>query len=75
LTFHENDRQQIDGVDCMIVEPDIDYFKSQASHTLLEVIPNFFSGNLSDPKVVYVLRWVAGHHANVAEFNPPYTIQ
>lgn len=75
LTFHENDRQQIDGVDCVIVEPDIDYFKNQASHTLLEVIPNFFSGNLTDPKAVYVLRWIAGHHANVAEFNPPYTIQ
>lgn len=75
LTFHENDTRQIDGVDCVIVEPDMDYFKDTGSHTLLEVIPNLFGHRLTDPKTVYVLRWIAGHHANVAEFNPPYTIQ
>jgi hypothetical protein len=24
--------------------------------------------------VVYVLRWIAGRHAGVAEFNPPYIV-
>jgi hypothetical protein len=27
LTFHENQRQTIDGIDCIYVEPDIDYYK------------------------------------------------
>jgi hypothetical protein len=29
---------------------------------------------LTDPKKVYVLRWIAGRHAGVPEFAPPYTI-
>lgn len=29
---------------------------------------------LTDPKQVYVLRWIAGKHAGVPEFDPPYTI-
>ena len=40
LTFHENDKQTIDGTKCIVVEPDIDYEKDIAAHTLLEVIPN-----------------------------------
>jgi hypothetical protein len=72
LTFHENE-QSPDGTTWVLVEPDIDYFRDMAAHTLLEVIPGFFS--LTDPKTVYVLRWVAGHQANMPEFNPPYTIR
>jgi hypothetical protein len=74
LTFHEGDRQTIDGVDCILVEPDIDYFKDLLSHALLEVIPSAISGGLSNPTTVYVLRWIAGRHAGVPEFNPPFTI-
>jgi hypothetical protein len=74
LTFHENETQSIDGVDCVAVEPDIDYFKDLAAHALLEVIANALSGNLTDPKAVYVLRWIAGRRAGVPEFSPPYTI-
>ncbi len=74
LTFHEKDTKQIDGVQCIKVEPDIDYFKDLGAHTLLEVIPNSIVHGLTDPKQVYVLRWIAGKHAGVPEFAPPYTI-
>jgi hypothetical protein len=75
LTFHENNRQTIDGVDCVYVEPDIDYFKDPAAHLLLEVIPNGLTGNVSNPRVVYVLRWIAGRHAGIPNFDPLYTIE
>jgi len=74
LTFHENDTRTIDGVPCVKIEPDIDYFRDPAAHLLLEVIPNAVTGGLTDPRQVYVLRWIAGQHAGVPEFNPPYTI-
>ena len=75
LTFHENNRRTIEGVDCVYVEPDIDYFKDPAAHLLLEVIPNKLTGNVSNPRAVYVLRWIAGRHAGVPEFDPLYTIE
>ena len=74
LTFHENDTRRIDGVRCVKVEPDMDYYKDVGAHTLLEVLPNTISGRLTDPKQVYMLRWIAGRHAGVPEFDPPYTI-
>jgi hypothetical protein len=74
LTFHEEDTKTIDGVSCVKVEPDIDYYKDLGAHALLEVIPNTISGRLTDPKQVYVLRWMAGRMAGVPEFDPPYTI-
>jgi hypothetical protein len=55
-------------VDCIKVEPDIDYFQDLGAHTLLEVIPNSITHGLTDPKKVYVLRWLAGRHAGVPEF-------
>lgn len=75
LTFHEGKRQTIGGVDCVYVEPDIDYFKDPGAHLLLEVIPNGLTGNVSNPRVVYVLRWIAGRHAGVPNFDPLYTIE
>lgn len=74
LSFHENERKNIDGVDCILVEPDIDYYKDLLAHALLEVLPNGFSGQLTDPRVVYVLRWIAGRRAGIPEFDPLYTI-
>jgi hypothetical protein len=74
LTFHDNDRKQIDGVDCVLMEPDIDYFQDLGAHALLEVLPNTFSGGLTDPRMVYVLRWIAGRRAGLPEFDPMYTI-
>jgi hypothetical protein len=74
LTFHENDRKEINGVNCIMVEPDIDYYKDPGAHLLLEVSVNAF-GSITDPKTVYVLRWIAGQRAGLPEFNPQYTIQ
>ena len=75
LTFHENDaREQIDGINCVKIEPDIDYYKDLGAHFLLEVAVNGLTHSLTDPKQVYVLRWMAGRQAGVPEFNPPYTM-
>lgn len=75
FSFHENDRKTIDAVDCVKVELDIDYFQDLLAHLFLEVLPNKVSGGKTDPRQVYVLRWVAGRHAGIPEFDPPYTIE
>ncbi|HMF75552.1 MAG TPA: hypothetical protein VK604_07805 [Bryobacteraceae bacterium] len=75
LTFHEDKRLSIDGVDCVYIEPDMDYYKDPAAHALLEVIPNAVTHAITDPRLVYVLRWIAGRHAGVPEFDPLYTIE
>jgi hypothetical protein len=75
LTFHENNTQTIDGLTCVYVEPDIDYYKDPGAHLFLEVIPNGLTGNVSNPRVVYVLRWIAGRRAGVPNFDPLYTIE
>jgi hypothetical protein len=74
LTFHENDRRQINGLDCVKMEPDMDYYRDLAAHAILEVITNALTHTLTDPRQVYVLRWIAGRRAGVAEFDPLYTI-
>lgn len=74
LTFHEGDTLVIDGVDCVIVEPDIDYYQDLGAHALLEVISNALTHSLTDPTEVYVLRWIAGRTAGIPEFAPLYTI-
>ena len=74
FTFHENNKATIGGVDCVILEPDIDYYKDPAAHILLEVIPNALTHSLTDPAEVYVLRWIAGQRASRAEFAPLYVI-
>lgn len=75
LTFHENNTQTIDGTQCVMIEPDIDYYKDLAAHALLEVITNKVTNSLTDPRQVYVLRWIAGRHAGIPNFEPPYTIE
>jgi len=74
LTFHANDTKMVDGVSCIKMEPDIDYFQDMLAHGLLEVAVNGISGSLTNPRQVYVLRWIAGRHAGVPEFNPPYVL-
>ena len=75
LTFHEKDpANQIGGINCVKIEPDIDYYKDLGAHFLLEVVVNAITHSLTDPKQVYVLRWMAGRHRGVPEFNPPYVI-
>lgn len=74
LTFHANDTGTVDGLACIKMEPDIDYYKDPLAHGLLELVVNGISHSLTDPGQVYVLRWIAGRHAGVPEFDPPYTI-
>jgi hypothetical protein len=74
LTFHENDHSTVDGVDCIMVEPDIDYFKDLGAHAIFEVIPNSLTHSLTNPTEVYVLRWIAGQQAGIPEFAPMYTV-
>jgi hypothetical protein len=74
LTFHEGEKKTIGDVDCVIVEPDIDYYKDLGAHAIFEVIPNALTHTLTEPAEVYVLRWMAGQTAGVPEFAPIYTI-
>jgi hypothetical protein len=74
LTFHENDRKLIDGVQCVKIEPDIDYYKDLGAHGLFEVLPNKIKGSITDPRQVYKMRWMAGKQAGLPEFDPPYMI-
>jgi hypothetical protein len=75
LTFHEGENTRIMGVDCVMIEPDIDYYKDPAAHILLEVLVNALTHTLTDPAEVYVLRWIAGRTAGIPEFNPLYTLR
>jgi hypothetical protein len=70
LTLHENDTRRIGDVDCVRIEPDIDYYRDPLSHAVLEVM----TPGLTDPATVYVLRWMAGRHAGQPNFAPPYRI-
>jgi hypothetical protein len=74
LTFHENDKLTLHGVDCVMLECDMDYYRDLAAHTILEVIPNGLTHTLTNPTEVYVLRWIAGRTAGVPDFAPIYTI-
>jgi hypothetical protein len=71
LTFHENEPPPAPGL--VLVEPDIDYFRDPLAHVFLEVVVNAF-GSLTDPRTVYVLRWIAGNRSGIPEFDPLYTI-
>lgn len=77
LTFHQGNTKTLPGpngpVDCIVIEPDIDYYKDLLAHFFLEVLPNKFTGGLTDPRAVYLLRWMAGQQAG-SDFNPLYTM-
>ena len=80
LTFHGRDTATFPDADnnpvkCVKIEPDIDYYKDLVAHGLLEVVPNWLTKQLTDPKVVYCLRWMAARQEHIAEFNPLYTLQ
>lgn len=75
LTFHENDTRTIDGTECIKLEPDIDYYRDLLAHALIEVAANRLTGSMTDPREVYVLRWMAGRQAGIAEFEPPYRLE
>jgi hypothetical protein len=76
LTFHENppDRKTIEGVDCVKFEPDMDLYKDQLDHGLLEVLPNLLTHGLTDPIDIFSLRWLDSADAGEAPFDPGYTL-
>jgi hypothetical protein len=71
FTFHEN--QTDNGR--VLLELDMDYYRDLGAHFVLEVAVNGLTNSVTDPKDVYVLRWLAGRRAGVPEFDPPYTIE
>jgi hypothetical protein len=73
FTFHENEPSP-EGTDWVMVEPDIDYYRDLLAHFILEVAVNAIDHSLTNPAQVYVLRWMAGQTAGIAEFAPLYTI-
>lgn len=80
LTFHGNDMLTLpddsgNPVPCVKIEPDIDYFKDIAAHALGEVIPNFITKGLTDPRVVYWMRWMTHKRDGLPDFDPLYTIE
>jgi len=83
LTFHGHDPADFtttapDGsprqVSCVKIEPDIDYYRDLGAHFLLEYLPHQFTKGVSDPKAVYMLRWMAAR-ASGRDFDPLYTIE
>jgi hypothetical protein len=73
-TFHDNNRQVIDGVEYVMFELDIDYYKDSLAHAFGEVIPNMITGHLTDPMKVYQFRFNAGSAAGFPQYEPPETI-
>jgi hypothetical protein len=81
LTFHGRDTAAFQDenqnvIQCVKIEPDIDYYKDLGAHFLLEVLPNAITHGLTDPKVVYSLRWMATkREPHLPEFDPLYTVE
>lgn len=73
ITLHENDRKEVVGKQCLLIEPDIDYFRDPAAHFFGEVFVNAF-GSMTDPRQVLALRWTAGRQAGLMDFDPLYTV-
>ena len=74
ICFHEDDRHPEKPDELVKTEFDVDYYKDQLAHFLLEVVPNHASGGISKPEYVYHLRWMASRMPGVTEFKPLYRI-
>jgi hypothetical protein len=72
MIFHENDKRVINGIDCIKVEVDMDYWNDPTAHILVQ--SNVGRGESINPTLVYMVRWMGGRRAGVPEFDPPYTI-
>lgn len=75
LTFNEKDVRTINGIECVRVETDIDYYRGLA-HAFKEVLPNLLLRRKSDPRRVFYLRWMATRQkrsqgARIDPFTPP----
>jgi hypothetical protein len=76
LTFHQNaaDLKVIDGLECVLFEPDMDLYKDLLDHGVLEVLPNLLTHGLTDPIDVLSLRWLDTSDAHESPFDPGYTL-
>ena len=74
LTIHGNDTTIIAGVNCVMLEPDMDLYKDFIPHGLLEVIPNHLTNGKTNPLAVLALRWIDAVQSNEAPFNPGYLL-
>lgn len=77
FTFHGESVASAKHGRLVRVELDMDYYHDLLSHTLLEVIPNSlsFGRRKTDPRRIYVMRWIAGRTASPAqEFAPLFTL-
>jgi hypothetical protein len=76
LTFHQNaaDLKMIDGLECVLFEPDMDLYKDLLDHGLLEVLPNLLTHGLTDPVDILSLRWLDTTDSYEPPFDPGYTL-
>ena len=74
LTFHEEDKKTIDGIECVKIEPDMDLYKDLLSHGVGEVIPNLTTGGLTNPMAVFALRWIDAVQRDESLFDPGYLL-
>ena len=74
LTFHENDKLVIGGLECIKIEPDMDVYKDLLNHGLLELLPNLVQDALTNPIDILSLRWLDTADDTVAPFDPGYTV-
>ncbi len=76
LTFHQDppDTQVVGGVTWVTFEPDMDLYKDQLDHGLLEVLPNLLTHGLTDPVDIFSLRWLDTADDGESPFDPGYTL-
>jgi hypothetical protein len=76
LTFHQNaaDLKVIDGLECIMFEPDMDLYKDLLNHGLLEVLPNLLTHGLTDPVDILSLRWLDTTDTYELPFDPGFTL-
>jgi len=75
LTFHTNPIDCVPGSGWVTLEPDIDYYKDLAAHSILEVCRNGLTGSLTEPADVFVLRWIEQRRLGRPDFAPGYTLR
>ena len=75
LTFHTDPLDCVSGNGWVTVEPDIDYHKDLAAHTILEVCRNVITGSLTEPAEVFVLRWIEQRRLGLPDFSPGYSLR
>jgi hypothetical protein len=73
LTFHEGTTRVIDGVTCVMIEPDLDDYKNLVRHGFEEVLPNLVTGGKTDPAGIFALRWATAERGGPA-FDPGYVL-